>query len=87
MQWRLFADLREQAGTDTVELQANVMTVQAALDELLSQHEELEARVLDEDGNVQDHINILVNGESISDLDTQINADDELALFPPVSGG
>ncbi|WP_255568444.1 ubiquitin-like small modifier protein 1 [Salinarchaeum sp. IM2453] len=87
MQWRLFADLRERAGTDTVEVQTNVMTVQAALDELLSQHEELETRVLDEDGNVQDHINILVNGESISDLDAQISADDELALFPPVSGG
>jgi len=39
---------------------------------------------------VADHINVLRNGENVradDGLDTVTEAGDELALFPPVSGG
>ncbi|MFD1526919.1 MoaD/ThiS family protein, partial [Halolamina salina] len=33
-----------------------------------------------------EHVNLLKNGESV-DGDATVDAGDELALFPPVSGG
>ncbi|WP_224334152.1 ubiquitin-like small modifier protein 1 [Haloprofundus halobius] len=90
MQWKLFADLAETAGGRTVSVDADCETVGDALDALLSARPALEARVLDDDGEVRDHINVLRNGENVSTsegLDTPVADGDELALFPPVSGG
>ncbi|AUX09741.1 molybdopterin converting factor, small subunit [Halalkaliarchaeum desulfuricum] len=90
MEWKLFADLAEVAGEDTVEIDTPGDTVDDALAALLERHPALEGRILDEDGELQDHINVLHNGESVHSgdgLETQLEAGDELALFPPVSGG
>ena len=90
MQWKLFADLAETAGTREVELDAGAETVGEALDALLSEHPDLEGRVRTEDGDLRGDINVLRNGESVhalDGLDTPVEEGDELALFPPVSGG
>jgi molybdopterin synthase sulfur carrier subunit len=90
MEWKLFADLSEIAGGRTVEVEASPGdTVGDALDALLDAHPALRDRVL-EDGSVADHINVLRNGQSVRQdegLETTLEPDDELALFPPVSGG
>jgi len=90
MEWKLFADLREVAGERTVDVDVEAgETVGDALDALLATHPELEARVLD-DGDVADHVNLLRNGDNVLDeesLGTELTESDELALFPPVSGG
>jgi molybdopterin synthase sulfur carrier subunit len=90
MEWKLFADLAEIAGGRAVEVEASPgETVGDALDALLDAHPDLRDRVLD-DGAVADHINVLRNGQSVRDddgLETTLEAGDELALFPPVSGG
>lgn len=92
MKWKLFADLAEVAGEKhvTVEVGSDA-TVTDALDALLEAYPALEDRVLEEDGTLADHINVLRNGENVfargSGLETAVEADDELALFPPVSGG
>jgi len=91
MEWKLFADLREVAGTDRVEADAEAATVGEALDALLAEHPDLAERVRAEDGTVADHVNVLRNGTDLAGteegLATSIEAGDELALFPPVSGG
>lgn len=92
MEWKLFADLAEHAGDKHVNVDAEAGdTVGDALDALLADHPELESRVLTEDGTVQDHINVLRNGKDVTTdddgLETTLDANDELALFPPVSGG
>lgn len=91
MEWRLFADLAETAGTRRVTVETvGVETVGEALDALLSSHPALRERVLDEDGDLADHVNVLVNGEGVhtrEGLETPVQPGDELALFPPVSGG
>ncbi|GAB6880176.1 MoaD/ThiS family protein [Halorubrum gandharaense] len=91
MQWKLFADLAEIAGDRVVEVDADSGdTVGDAFDALLAAHPDLRERVLDDDGEIADHINVLRNGESVhaaDGLDTELDAGDELALFPPVSGG
>jgi len=91
MEWRLFATLAQTAGTDRVDLDAQgIATVEEALDALLDRHPDLSEEVL-EDGDLQDHLRLLVNGtdpfRQAEGLATEIDEDSELALFPPVSGG
>ena len=100
MDWRLFANLAEGAGTrrvtveagpgDTVDAGAGD-TVEDAFDQLLIAHPELAAEVLDDEGEIRDHISVLRNDHDpfVTDegYDTVLEECDELALFPPVSGG
>lgn len=92
MEWKLFADLAELAGGKRVAVDASPGdSVGEALDALLDSHPALEERVLDESGELEEHINLLRNGANVfiqeAGLDTELEAGDELALFPPVSGG
>ena len=91
MQWKLFADLAEVAGDREIRVDVDPgATVGDALDELFEARPALRDRVLDDSGAVADHINVLRNGENVhaaEGLATTIEKDDELALFPPVSGG
>lgn len=92
MEWKLFADLAERAGDKRVPVAVEPgATVGDALGALLDRYPALEERVLDEDGELQDHINLLRNGTNVQvsedGLETTLEEGDELALFPPVSGG
>jgi molybdopterin synthase sulfur carrier subunit len=90
MHWKLFADLGEAAGTREADVEAEADTVGDALDALLERYPELADRVLDEDGQLRGDINVLRNGESVhasGGMDAPVEPADELALFPPVSGG
>lgn len=90
MEWKLFADLAEIAGGREIDVAAEPGdTVGEALDALLEARPDLRDRVL-EDGEVADHINVLRNGRSVhhdGGMDATLETGDELALFPPVSGG
>lgn len=74
---RLFANLRESAGTDRVEIDAS--TVGEALDAASSRFGAAFSAGL---GSAR----VWVNGEQ-ADVDTALAASDEMALIPPVSGG
>jgi len=92
MEWKLFAHLRETAGTQTVTVDVDQgATVGAALDALLEAEPALASEVRDEDGELADHIRLLVDGEDPfaagDGLATPVDASTDLALFPPVSGG
>ncbi len=88
--WKLFADLRERAGAETVDV-GDPETVGEALDALLAEHDALRERVLDADDDVVADVNVLKNGANVftagDGLDEPVGEGDELALFPPVSGG
>jgi molybdopterin synthase sulfur carrier subunit len=91
MQWKLFADLAEVAGDREIPVDVDDgATVGDALEALFEARPALRDRVLDDSGGVADDINVLRNGESVradDGLETPVAAGDELALFPPVSGG
>ncbi|ELY39577.1 MoaD family protein [Halalkalicoccus jeotgali B3] len=92
MEWKLFADLAELAGGKRVAVDAGPGdTVGEALAALLDSQPALEERVLDGEGQLAEHINLLHNGSNVfiqgAGLDTELESGDELALFPPVSGG
>ncbi|RQG92240.1 ubiquitin-like small modifier protein 1 [Natrarchaeobius chitinivorans] len=90
-EWKLFADLAEHAGDRHVTVDASSGdTVEDALEQLLEGRPDLEDRVL-EDGALRSQINVLRNGTNVlveeEGLETELDDGDELALFPPVSGG
>ena len=91
MEWRLFADLAEHAGDKRVSVDGDPDDVGDALDRLLEEHPDLESRVLTDGGDVREHVNVLRNGTNVAaeeeGLETAVEDGDELALFPPVSGG
>ena len=92
MEWRLFANLAEAAGTKRAAVDAEAGdTLGEAFEQLLDEHPELEAIVLDESGALHEHIKLMQNDvdpfEDGTGFDTKLGADDQLALFPPVSGG
>lgn len=91
MEWRLFADLAETAGDQHVAVDVPAgATVGDALDALLDDRPALRERVLDDAGDLHHHVNVLRNGENVREaagLDTELETGDELAMFPPVSGG
>ena len=91
MHWKLFADLAEIAGDNEISVEVGVdePTVADGLDALIEAVPELEARIYTEDGELEPHLNLLKNGEAVGDsgLSTPVDTTDELALFPPVSGG
>lgn len=91
MDWKLFADLAEIAGGSeiTVDVEAPEPTVGDALTALIQAHPELESRVFTDESDLESHLTLLKNGENVGEtgLSTPVDADDELALFPPVSGG
>ena len=91
MRWRLFATLAEAAGDSEVRVDGDPETVGDAFDALLAAHPALEAEVLDEDGDLYDHVRLLHEGTDPfaegEGFETAVEEGDELALFPPVSGG
>lgn len=91
MHWKLFATLAETAGEREVEIDIEPSaTLTDALAALFERHPDLENEMLEE-GDLREHIHLLHNGEdpftAKAGLDTELTEGDELAAFPPVSGG
>ena len=91
MEWKLFAHLRDAAGGPAVRVDVeDGATVERALAALLDERPALREELF-EDGELADHIRLLVDGEdpfaAAEGLETVVTDGTELALFPPVSGG
>jgi len=91
MRVKIFATLRPLVGAKEVEVDVKAgYTVRSVLEKLTAEYPALRKRVLDDDGNLQSSITVLVNGRSIkflAGLNSTIQEGDQLALFPPVGGG
>ena len=82
---KLFANFREAAGVREVEVEAS--SVGELLEKLVKQFPKLE-ELFYEKGELRDYVNIMVNGKNVrGDLSYPLNEEDEVAIFPPVSGG
>lgn len=82
---KLFANFREIAGTKEVEIDARYLS--ELLDELARRFPALKD-VMFEGEKLKDYVNIMVNGKfERKNLQRELRDDDEVAIFPPVSGG
>ena len=84
---KLFANLREQAGKTNIEIDGN--DLREVLNSLIEKYNGLGELIFNNE-EFHPFIHVLVNGISVKDkdgLDTMLSTGDEIALFPPVSGG
>ena len=89
IKFKLFANFREATKQKEVEVSASGDTTGTAIKGLASKYPGLEP-LLYQDGELKPYVNILLNGESLKGEDrvkAKIKDGDEIALFPPVSGG
>lgn len=82
------ATVRDVAGTSETEITADTLA------ELMKSLEERFGKKLKDmlvkEGKLRDDVVILVNGQNVSHskgLETRLHPDDDIAIFPPVSGG
>jgi molybdopterin synthase sulfur carrier subunit len=91
MHVRIFGSLRQFVGAKAVEIElAPGASVQCLLNRLSAEYPVLEEEFFDEDGSLRRSINVLLNGRHIAfleGLDTTLQEDDQVALFPAVGGG
>ena len=83
--------LRELAGNrGEVRVDGTAASVSDALDLLWAEYPAFRDRVVTERGEVRQHINIFVDGESIrwsGGFDTAIREGSEIVILPALSGG
>jgi molybdopterin synthase sulfur carrier subunit len=77
-------------GKTSLAVEGSPATVQAALEQLWQRHPALRDRIVDEQGEVRQHINIFVGEEAIrfaGGLATKVPDGTEILIVPAVSGG
>lgn len=82
---RLRAPLSELAGGRR-ELELDGATVAEVLQALEREHPDVKGWILDEQGNIREHINVFVNKE-IGGEGTALGPDDRVHILPAISGG
>ena len=82
---RLRAPLSELAGGNK-ELELEGSTVAEVLKALEQRHPDVRGWILDEHGQIREHINVFVNKEYGRE-DTSVGAQDRLHVLPAISGG
>lgn len=83
----LFGNLRQLAGASKV--QASGDTVRQAIETLCANNAALRDAIL-ADNMLRAHVRVILNGhdtELAQGLDTSVNNDDQIAIFPPIAGG
>ena len=87
---RVFADGVSHVEIDVRSSNDPIATVREALNTLGQRHPGIRYRILTEQGNVREHINVFVGEESIrftGGLDTPLPKNCEIFIIPAVSGG
>ena len=92
MKVNFYATYRPIVGGKTVEFDLDhAMTLRQLVQAIIARFPAMQREMLDDNGNLYAHVHIFVNGrDSVlleQKLDTVLQADDVLNIFPPVGGG
>ena len=86
MKVRIPSPLRSYTG-DAANVTADGTTVAEVLDDLDRRYPGLRFRVVDEQGNLRDHMTVWLDGERCRDLSASVDGLDEVVLMQALSGG
>jgi molybdopterin synthase sulfur carrier subunit len=92
VQVRFFASLRQVAGSKSIEFDfADPVSVRKLIREILEEIPGLEVDIIDDQGELHAHINVLVNGRDVRYLDGKLDSlladGDQVSIFPALGGG
>jgi sulfur-carrier protein len=92
MKVNYYATLRQIVGGRQVEFDDfEGQTLRQLLQQMVERFPDLRAEILDDDGNLYNHIHIFINGRDSTlldnKLDTVLAPADVISIFPPVGGG
>lgn len=92
MKVNFYSTLREIVGQKTVEIDLpENTTVRQLVEEIIRQYPLLGRELVDERGNLYQHVHVFVNGRDVPFLvdrvDTQLSMADKISIFPAVGGG
>lgn len=92
MKVNFYATYRPIVGGKTIEFDVDHgITIRQLVDAITMRFPAMRREMLDADGNLYSHVHIFVNGRDAcylnNGMDTVIQADDVLNIFPPVGGG
>ncbi len=77
-------------GQHQIVIESRATTVGEALNDLWQRHVGLRDRVVNEQGNLRQHVNIFINDENVRRkqlLETSLPDNCEITILPAVSGG
>ena len=92
MQVKFYATLRQIVGQKNVEVSIpEGATVRQLVDVILEMYPDLRKDLLDDRGSLYGHVHVLVNGRDapfLEDaLETVLEPDDSISVFPAIGGG
>ena len=92
MRVNFYATLRQIVGSKTVELPMPAgSTARDLIDALIARYPALREQLLDEHGQLFQHVHLFINGRDVEYLDgglqTSLSPTDTVNIFPPVGGG
>ena len=92
MKVNFYATYRPIVGGKTIEFDVDHgITIRQLVDAIVTRFPAMHREMLDDNGELYSHVHIFVNGrDSVlleQKLDTVLQADDVLNIFPPVGGG
>lgn len=92
MKVTFYATLRQVVGQKIIDFDLPPdANVQMLLDEMITQYPQLRNELLDSAGNLYNHVHIFVNARDSAFLEqgmeTKLNREDVIGVFPVVGGG
>jgi molybdopterin synthase sulfur carrier subunit len=89
---KYYATLRQAVGGREVDFNLpQGGTLRQLVEEMVKRYPGLKKEMLDQQGNLYGHVHIFVNGRDSTfldgSLDTTLDPDDTISIFPPVGGG
>lgn len=91
MQVKLYASLRQAAGTKMMDVEVKPdTTIREVLLEVTRRYPVLEKFIWKGEDELSEVVHVFINGENIrhlAGLDTQLKEEDHVDIFPPVVGG
>ena len=91
MQVKLYASLRQAAGTKMMDVEVKIdTTIREVLREVTRRYPVLEKFIWKGEDELSEVVHVFINGENIrhlAGLDTHLKEEDHVDIFPPVVGG